>query len=107
MLFRSATSEDEIRTLTQPVLTALKCIAPGLIRTVLVVRGDAKVMHVSQPEVEYILKDAEGYAFENYGLEEGKSAAVVVRPDTYIGAFALGADGVQKYLDMVFGSSPA
>ena len=60
-----------------------------------------------QPEVDYVLKDVEGYAFENYGLEEGKSAVVVVRPDTYIGAFALGADGVQKYLDMVFGSSPA
>ena len=107
LVFSSATSEDETRGLTQPVLSALERLAPGLVRTALIVRGDAKDAHVPYAEVDYVLKDAEGYAFKDYGLEEGKSAVVVVRPDTYIGAFALGANGVKRYLDTTFGPASA
>lgn len=52
-----------------------------------------------------MLKDSEEHAFQNYGIADGQLAIVVVRPDTYIGAFVNDFDGVEKYLSLVFGPS--
>lgn len=95
--------EHETRALLQPVLKALRRLSPGLVHTALIVRGDAIAPPFS--EIDFVLKDSEGHAFQNYGIVDGQLAIVVVRPDTYIGAFVNDFEGVEKYLSVIFGPS--
>lgn len=98
-----ALEEHETRAFLQHVLKALRRLSPGLVHTALIVRGDA----IAPPftEIDFMLKDSEEHAFQNYGIADGQLAIVVVRPDTYIGAFVNDFDGVEKYLSLVFGPS--
>lgn len=95
--------EHETRALLQPVLKALRRLSPGLVHTALIVRGDAIAPPFS--EIDFVLKDSEGHAFQYYGIVDGQLAIVVVRPDTYIGAFVNDFEGVEKYLSVIFGPS--
>lgn len=95
LIFGPALEEPETRTLLQPVLKALERLSPGLVHTALIVRGDAIAPPFS--EMDFILKDSEGHAFQNYSIVGGQLDTVVVRPDTYFGAFVNDLAGVEKY----------
>lgn len=90
---------------TQSVLGVLGRLPSGLVRTILIVTGEAADVHAPSSGVDFILKDSEGHAFKNFGLGDGKSAIIIVRPDSYIGAFIHDATGVEKYSSVVFGST--
>ncbi|KAI0674231.1 FAD binding domain-containing protein [Trametes maxima] len=47
-------------------------------------------------------RDMEGYALGAYGVEKGKLAVVVVRPDAYVGAFVYDGEGLQTYFSRIF-----
>lgn len=101
LIFVPGLEEHKTRALLQPVLKALGRLSPGLVHTALIVRGDA--IDPPFPEMDFVLKDTEGHAFQNYGIVAGQLAIIVVRPDTYIGAFVNDRAGVEKYLSLVFG----
>ncbi|EIN05286.1 hypothetical protein PUNSTDRAFT_55158 [Punctularia strigosozonata HHB-11173 SS5] len=57
-------------------------------------------------EVDLVLHDKEGHAFRHYGCPVGdgsEQTVVVVRPDSYVGAYTTKADDVHRYLKVVFG----
>lgn len=96
-------SSDSTEASTLAVLGVLGRLPSGLVRTILVIPGDSADAHAPYPNVDFVLKDGEGHAFKNYGLGGDKTAIIIVRPDSYIGAFINDVTGVQKYLSVIFG----
>lgn len=101
VLILSSDSTEE-PTLAQSILGVLGHLPSGLLRTILIIPGQATDAYAPYPSVDFVLKDCEGHAFKNYGLGDGKSAIIIVRPDSYIGAFIHDATGVEKYFSVVF-----
>lgn len=93
----------EAPSLAQSVVDILGRLSSGLVRTILVIPGDSADAHAPYPNVDFVLKDGEGHAFKNYGLGGDKTAIIIVRPDSYIGAFINDVTGVEKYLSVIFG----
>ena len=53
---------------------------------------------------DLLLRDRDGFAHTDYGLTQGQSIAVVVRPDGFVGAVVHGVEGIAKYFGLIFGS---
>lgn len=98
-----SSDSTEASTLAQSVLGVLGRLPSGLVRTILIIPGDSTDAHALYPSVDFVLKDGEGHAFTNYGLGGDKTAIIIVRPDSYIGAFINDVTGVEKYLSVIFG----
>lgn len=96
-------SSDSTEASTLAVLGVLGRLPSGLVRTILVIPSDSADAHAPYPNVDIFLKDSEGHAFKNYGLGGDKTAIIIVRPDSYIGAFINDVTGVEKYLSVIFG----
>ena len=68
--------------------------------------GSIQVIVVSSqgkniPGIDHAVIDRDGLAASSY-LVENESVIVIVRPDTYIGGIAKGAEGVKKYFSLIF-----
>ncbi|KZT24407.1 hypothetical protein NEOLEDRAFT_1156905 [Neolentinus lepideus HHB14362 ss-1] len=57
-------------------------------------------------ETHYVVKDSYGYAYKHYFVDPTKRKVVIVRPDGIVGAVVSGAEGVKKYIGLVFGTEP-
>jgi len=101
LIFSSTPAETPI--LVQSALSVLGRLPSGLVHTILIIPGDATDAYAAYPSVDFVLKDSEGHAFKNYGLGGGESAIIIVRPDSYIGAFVKDASSMEKYISVVFG----
>lgn len=51
---------------------------------------------------DYVLEDKAGHAYKAYLDSERPCTAVVVRPDSYIGAIVSDGEGVRKYFEKVY-----
>ena len=85
----------------QPVISKIEKLAPGLFTMALIIPNATPDGVVPNVGVDYVLKDSDGHAFKNFGLE-GKSYIAIVRPDGIVGAFASDVAGVEHYLSLVF-----
>ena len=61
------------------------------------------VATVSPADRIRVFKDTEGYAYKMYGVTDPKELTVcLVRPDGVVGAIVSGADGVERYRQLIF-----
>ena len=87
----------------QTLLDALTPFPKDTLQTVVVFPALSTAQIPSTPEAEYIFKDTDGHAYKGYGSSDMSSAsAILIRPDSWIGAFATSAAGVKEYVSRVF-----
>ena len=67
----------------------------GLFKAVVIL---PQSVEVSESGGANVSKDATGWAYKNYRVQEGDTAVVVVRPDSFIGARVGGVEGFNEYL---------
>ena len=84
-----------------PVLDALDRYASGTVSSVLVLPKTVAAP-LTVGKAGHVLKDTKGHAYEAYAVSEDGLTVVIVRPDGVIGAVALGAEGVERYRQLVF-----
>ena len=87
-----------------PIYDALRMFPTGAMINVLILPPDGNYDLSVNPLVDYVLRDTMGHAHEGYGLiaRSPSPAAVIVRPDAYVGAFVTTSAGVEKYRSLVF-----
>lgn len=71
----------------------------GLFKAVVIL---PQSVEVSESGGANVLKDATGWAYKNYRVQEGDTAVVVVRPDSFIGARIGGVDGLKEYIKATY-----
>ena len=101
LIFLTDPDANKSLSLIQPVISRIEMLAPRLITTALIIPGSTLDEDIPNTSVDYVLKDSDGHAFKNFGLE-GKSYIAIVRPDGIVGAFASNVAGVEHYLSLVF-----
>ena len=93
---------------TRDIRKALSGFPEGMLQTVLILPATSSLQFPAMTEFDFVLKDVEVHAHSGYGVDLSNSplgaAAVIVRPDAWIGAFATSASGVQEYISRVFAS---
>ena len=83
-------------------LSALAKFPEGSLRTVLILPINAEHDASVNTKVDYVLRDTEGHAHNGYGIDASGTSVVIIRPDAYVGAFAISAGGVDKYRSFIF-----
>ncbi|EJC99075.1 uncharacterized protein FOMMEDRAFT_23412 [Fomitiporia mediterranea MF3/22] len=86
------------------IIAPLSSIDTGLIQKVLVLPAGTDASDILMNDIKYAIVDSEGHAFTNYGVgpSESSPTAVIVRPDTMIGAVLKTEAGARRYLSLVF-----
>jgi hypothetical protein len=79
---------------------------PGdVVRTILVLQEESTEATHAAGDADAVVLDAEQYAFAHYGISpDATVSAVVVRPDSYIGAFVRKPVGLKEYFRLIFSS---
>jgi hypothetical protein len=77
----------------------------GTVRTLLVLRDDSAAVESAASAGDAAVIDTNGRAFAHYGITPDVSiSSVVIRPDSFVGAFACGPAGLEEYFGLVFRS---
>ncbi|KAF9237989.1 FAD binding domain-containing protein [Melanogaster broomeanus] len=76
---------------------------PTVIRKVVVIPKSAPDPKECNSDIDSLLRDDEGHAFEGYHVGIGESRVFVVRPDGCLGAIVKGKEGLRQYFDGIFG----
>ncbi|KAK0202493.1 FAD binding domain-containing protein [Desarmillaria ectypa] len=80
------------------VLDALKSYPHSTVKSAVILSQKLS----SVISADYVLVDADGYAYKHYNMAEKLTKIVVVRPDGMIGALVRGVDGLKQYFDGIF-----
>ncbi|KAI0943907.1 hypothetical protein AcV7_001865 [Taiwanofungus camphoratus] len=84
-----------------PLLEGLSVFPSQGMRTVIVYPKD--VSHPAVIEnVDLVLIDRDGHAYEGYGISGKDSVVVIIRPDAVVGGIVFRLDGLKKYFEGVF-----
>ncbi|KAJ7590558.1 monooxygenase [Mycena floridula] len=86
--------------LQKAIVKVVKKFPSGTINTAFILPKGSPLQPLSDSLPEYVLEDAQGYAYKHYDVEKLK--VVVVRPDAMIGAVVAGSEGLEKYLHRIF-----
>ena len=87
--------------------TALSAFPERTVLKVLILPTSAAAERKETTPFDYVLRDTEGHAHGGYNVNQSTSAAVIVRPDSHVGAFCNSAAGVRKYMEHIFMKTPA
>ncbi|OSD07919.1 hypothetical protein PYCCODRAFT_1463192 [Trametes coccinea BRFM310] len=82
------------------IVQAVRSLPEGTIQ--IVVLGSHDVPKPGDHDGVPTYKDAEGYAFRTYNIQDGKVTVVGVRPDGYVGTIVDDATGLQTYFSRIF-----
>jgi hypothetical protein len=90
-------------------LAALVAVArrqpEGAVRTLLVLRDNSAAVDSAADVADAAIIDTNGHAFTHYGISSDTGvSSVVIRPDSFVGAFACGPAGLEEYFGLVFRS---
>ena len=101
ILIFSTAEESETQAFIDSLQNSLTTLSPDLARTYLVLpRAHPALSHI-YAGVDFVVKDTDLHAFQNYGIKEGSTAIVIVRPDAYVGAIVKGSEGITKYFSPI------
>lgn len=104
LIFPTA-NEKETQSFVDSVVQKLKGLPNGLVRVVLILPKSHPNTSGSIFGIDIVVRDDEGHAYTNYGLNTDAATVVLVRPDAYIGGIVNGSNGVEKYFSMVFNNT--
>jgi hypothetical protein len=77
----------------------------GTVRTLLVLRDNSAAVESAASAGDAAVIDTNGHAFTHYGISSDTGvSSVVIRPDSFIGAFACGPAALEEYFGLVFRS---
>lgn len=86
-----------------PIIDLSRSSPVGTIMSIAVFpSSSSKLSTEASLKTDALLSDCDGIAYTEYGVTQGQSLVVIVRPDGYIGAVARGAEGIAKYFGLIF-----
>lgn len=86
---------------TRTTLKYLRDLPEGTVQSVVVSPKSSSEQNLDGIEAYLNVEDLEGYALKVYGVSQGESRIVVVRPDGYVGAIVRSAEGVKDYFSKI------
>lgn len=72
------------------------------VRTVLVLPSGSQFSASSAAELNLVLSDQDGHAYEGYGIEGSAPTTAIIRPDGVVGAIVYGSEGIVRYFERIF-----
>ena len=98
LVFRGALNGEAL-----PLHDSLEEFPSGAMLKVLILPPGGEYEPLANSLVDYVVRDTMGHAYGGYGLDmlSPSSAAVIVRPDSYVGAFATSPAGIDKYRSLI------
>ncbi|KZT72290.1 monooxygenase [Daedalea quercina L-15889] len=87
------------------IMKSVKACPPGAVYSAIVYPGSTSTTSPAVDGSDALLRDRDGVAYTEYGMLEGESFAVVVRPDGFVGAIVRGGEGVTKYFSAIFSTA--
>lgn len=86
-----------------PIIDRCRFCPAGTALSIAVFPGLSSELPIeAHPRGDVLLCDCDYIAYTEYGVTQGQSLVVIVRPDGFVGAVAHGAEGVAKYFGMIF-----
>lgn len=86
-----------------PIIDYCRSCPAGTVRSIVVLASlPSSGSAAAGTGADVLLYDRDGIAHTEYGLTQGQSLAVIVRPDGFVGAVAHGVEGVAKYFGLIF-----
>ncbi|EMD32572.1 hypothetical protein CERSUDRAFT_126688 [Gelatoporia subvermispora B] len=77
------------------------------VRTVLVLPSGSQFSASSAAELNLVLSDQDGHAYEGYGIEGSAPTTAIIRPDGVVGAIVYGSEGIIRYFERIFNVTEA